>query len=116
VDSDSSRKLIRHVLPSLLFIDQAMLTRKSLTDKDKEALKKEKNPILKGDGPGLSIFLKEGNEVFHTYSTYSRGLDGLLVTYKLLELTPLGRQDEDNGEWKRHDEYTGDLGKRKACH
>jgi len=56
----------------------------------------------------MSVFLKEANEVFHTYSTYSRGLDGLLVTHSLLDLTPLGRQDKEKGWWKLHDEYTDD--------
>jgi predicted dithiol-disulfide oxidoreductase (DUF899 family) len=37
-----------------------------------------------------------------TYSTYARGLDCLLVTNHLLDLTPLGRQKIN---WKRHDEY-----------
>jgi predicted dithiol-disulfide oxidoreductase (DUF899 family) len=43
--------------------------------------------------PGLSVFLREGNQVFHTYSTYARGLDILLFTLNYLDLTPLGRQD-----------------------
>ncbi|KAM3074775.1 hypothetical protein ACMFMG_008191 [Clarireedia jacksonii] len=64
----------------------------------------------KGDRPGLSVFYKEGDEVFHTYSAYARGLDGLLGTYKLLDVTPLGRQDDEMGDWKLHDEYDdGDL-------
>jgi len=44
------------------------------------------------DGPGASVFLREGERVFHTYSTFARGLDPLLGTYNLLDLTPLGRQ------------------------
>ncbi|WP_103343322.1 DUF899 domain-containing protein [Amycolatopsis sp. CA-126428] len=43
--------------------------------------------------PGLSVFLREGDQVFHTYSTYARGLDILLFTLNYLDLTPLGRQD-----------------------
>jgi predicted dithiol-disulfide oxidoreductase (DUF899 family) len=43
--------------------------------------------------PGLSVFLRNGNEVFHTYSTYQRRLDVLLGTYDPLELAPLRRQD-----------------------
>jgi len=57
---------------------------------------------FKGEHTGLSVFYKQGNNLFHTYSTYARGLDGLLVTNHLLDLTPLGRQDVN---WKRHDEY-----------
>ena len=58
----------------------------------------------KGELPGLSIFVREGDNVFHAYSTYQRGLDLSLNTYNLLDLTPLGRQEE--GEriqaWIRH--------------
>jgi predicted dithiol-disulfide oxidoreductase (DUF899 family) len=44
--------------------------------------------------PGFSCFLREGDEVFHTYSTYGRGTDILVGTYSLLDLTALGRQEE----------------------
>ena len=60
--------------------------------------------------PGLSVFYKNaGDEVFHTYSTYARGLDILVGTYNLLDLTPRGR-DEDglafSMAWVRHhDKY-----------
>ncbi|CAL9425733.1 hypothetical protein SUDANB176_01950 [Streptomyces sp. enrichment culture] len=43
---------------------------------------------------GLSCFLRDGDRVFHTYSTYGRGLDGLGSTVSLLDLTALGRQEE----------------------
>jgi predicted dithiol-disulfide oxidoreductase (DUF899 family) len=63
----------------------------------------------KGELPGLSVFFRDGDTVFHTYSTYQRGLDVLLNTYNLLDLTPLGRQEEDRRiqAWIRHhDKYT----------
>ena len=44
--------------------------------------------------PGLSVFLKEGDEIYHTYSAYARGLDHLINTYNYLDLTPLGRHEE----------------------
>ncbi|MDF3301971.1 DUF899 domain-containing protein [Streptomyces tropicalis] len=44
--------------------------------------------------PGLSCFLRERDRVFHTYSAYERGLDGLGSTTSLLDLTALGRQEE----------------------
>jgi predicted dithiol-disulfide oxidoreductase (DUF899 family) len=44
--------------------------------------------------PGFSCFLREGDEVFHTYSTYGRGTDILVGTYSLLDLTALGRQED----------------------
>jgi len=44
--------------------------------------------------PGISVFLKQDGQVFHTYSTYGRGLDMLNAAYHYLDLTPKGR-DED---------------------
>lgn len=62
--------------------------------------------------PGASAFYKSGTgEIFHTYSTYGRGLDILLGTYNILDLAPKGR-DEADLKWsmawvRRHDEYGG---------
>ena len=50
------------------------------------------------------MFMQDGDIVYHTYSTYQRGLDLPLNTYNFLDLTPLGRQ-EDGGPaqaWIRH--------------
>jgi predicted dithiol-disulfide oxidoreductase (DUF899 family) len=44
--------------------------------------------------PGYSCFLREGDEVFHTYSTYERGADHTIGTYAFLDLTALGRQED----------------------
>ena len=44
--------------------------------------------------PGYSCFLHEGDEIFHTYSTYGRGTDTLGSAYSLLDLTALGRQED----------------------
>jgi predicted dithiol-disulfide oxidoreductase (DUF899 family) len=52
---------------------------------------------LSGEQPGLSVFLRDGGTVFHTYSAYARGLDILLGTYNYLDVTPLGRQDPPGG-------------------
>lgn len=62
------------------------------------------------EGPGLSAFLKRGDEIFHTYSSYARGLDILLPTYNFLDMTAKGR-DEDSlphpMAWVRHhDRYS----------
>jgi len=61
----------------------------------------------KGEREGLSVFLRDGGRLFHTYSTYQRGIDSFLNTYNFLDLTPLGRQEEDGiQQWIRyHDEY-----------
>ena len=73
--------------------------------KDKETLKREAPYIRSGaDGPGVSVFLREGGRIFHTYSAYERGLDALLGTYRWLELTPLGRQ-RHVVEFPHHDAY-----------
>jgi len=60
-----------------------------------------------GEREGLSVFLRDGDRVFHTYSTYQRGLDPFLNTYNFLDLTPLGRQEEEGiMRWLRHhDKY-----------
>jgi predicted dithiol-disulfide oxidoreductase (DUF899 family) len=62
-----------------------------------------------GESPGLSVFMRDGGDVFHTYSSYARGLDILINTYNYIDLTPLGRQEENdsNGmKWvKLHDQY-----------
>ncbi|MGE5927022.1 MAG: DUF899 domain-containing protein, partial [Gemmatimonadota bacterium] len=46
---------------------------------------------ISGEQPGLSVFLKDGDRVLHTYSCYGRGLDLLINTYNFLDLTPFGR-------------------------
>jgi predicted dithiol-disulfide oxidoreductase (DUF899 family) len=46
-----------------------------------------------GETPGLSVFLRMGEQVLHSYSTTGRGVDILLGTYNYLDLTPLGRQE-----------------------
>jgi len=59
--------------------------------------------------PGLSVFYKdEDGDIFHTYSTYARGLDILVGTYNFLDLVPKGRDEdpESTMSWvRRHDEY-----------
>ncbi len=54
--------------------------------------------------PGMSAFALEDGAVFHTYSTYSRGLDGLWGMYQWLDRAPRGR-NETGLWWRRHDEY-----------
>jgi predicted dithiol-disulfide oxidoreductase (DUF899 family) len=44
--------------------------------------------------PGFSCFLRDGDQVFHTYSTWARGTDTTGSTYSLLDLTALGRQED----------------------
>jgi len=54
--------------------------------------------------PGMSAFALEDGAVYHTYSTYSRGVDGLWGMYQWLDRAPKGR-NETGVWWRRHDEY-----------
>ena len=54
--------------------------------------------------PGLSAFVREDGVVYHTYSTYARGLDGLWGMYQWLDRAPLGR-NEQGIWWRHHDRY-----------
>ncbi len=56
------------------------------------------------EGPGMSAFALQDGVVYHTYSTYGRGLDILWGMYQWLDRAPLGR-NEDGMWWRRHDEY-----------
>jgi predicted dithiol-disulfide oxidoreductase (DUF899 family) len=56
------------------------------------------------EGPGVSAFVLDDGVVYHTYSAYSRGLDGLWGMYQWLDRAPLGR-NENGFWWRRHDEY-----------
>ncbi|WP_227369912.1 DUF899 domain-containing protein [Halomonas sp. M20] len=60
---------------------------------------------------GLSVFFKNvSGEVFHTYSTYARGVDILLGAHHYLDLTPKGRNEQGTMSWMRHhDRYDEDL-------
>jgi predicted dithiol-disulfide oxidoreductase (DUF899 family) len=54
--------------------------------------------------PGMSTFVLEDGVVYHAYSTYARGLDGLWAMYQWLDRAPKGRNEPDIW-WRRHDEY-----------
>ena len=54
--------------------------------------------------PGMSAFVLEDGVVYHSYSTYARGLDGLWGMYQWLDRAPKGR-NESGVWWRRHDEY-----------
>ena len=60
--------------------------------------------------PGLSAFALEDGAIYHTYSAYARGLDGLWAMYQWLDRAPRGR-NETGTWWRRHDEYD----KRRAA-
>jgi predicted dithiol-disulfide oxidoreductase (DUF899 family) len=73
--------------------------------KDKATLIEKGTPwYISGEWQGVSVFLRDGDEVYHTYSAYERGIEGLVNTYHYLDLTPLGRQIHVN-EVGFHDSY-----------
>ncbi len=61
-------------------------------------------PTYSRQRPGMSAFALDGGVVYHTYSTYARGLDVLWGAYQWLDRAPLGR-NETGFWWRRHDEY-----------
>jgi predicted dithiol-disulfide oxidoreductase (DUF899 family) len=61
-------------------------------------------PTFTREAPGMSAFALEDGVVYHTYSAYARGLDGLWGMYQWLDRAPLGR-NEPGFWWRRHDEY-----------
>jgi len=63
--------------------------------RDKAELERLNGPnVMQGESHGLSVFFCLGNDVFHTYSTYARGVESLTDTYSLLDMTPYGRQED----------------------
>ncbi len=65
------------------------------------------------EAPGISVFYKDdAGEIFHTYSTFGRGVEVMMGAYRLIDLTPKGRDEQDvpnKMEWVRHhDRYEPD--------
>ncbi len=58
-----------------------------------------------GEMPGMSAFVLDDGDVFHTYSAYARGLDPLWTMWQWLDRTPLGRNEGDLSWFHRHDQY-----------
>ena len=109
VTTDESKRPVEYN-----FEDKATLEREGLTYH------------LSGEQPGLSVFLRDGERIYHTYSTYGRGLDWFLGTNHLLDLTPYGRQEafEDSPPgWPRgseswplhHDRYYAEPAAVDSC-
>jgi predicted dithiol-disulfide oxidoreductase (DUF899 family) len=55
----------------------------------------------------MSVVALEDGAVYHTYSTYARGTETLMGTYRFLVPAPRGRNEDGLGQilWRRHDEY-----------
>ncbi len=76
--------------------------------RDKAELEQRGSALPKGEAHGLSVFFHDGDAVYHTYSTYARGCEGLTDSYSLLDVTPYGRQEdwEDSPEgWPQKPTY-----------
>ncbi len=61
-----------------------------------------------GEGPGMSVFFRIGEDIYHTYSVYARGLESITDSYDFLDLTPYGRQqdfEESPEGWPQHPTY-----------
>ncbi|MBO9538632.1 thioredoxin family protein [Herbaspirillum sp.] len=76
------------------------------------------------EAPGISVFVRDdAGQVFHTYSTYGRGVEVMMGAYRMMDLTPKGRSERDvphKMEWVRHhDRYDAPAGTKAAascCH
>ncbi len=84
----------------------------SFTDDERKAGPVEYNYRLRewsdSEAPGISVFFKdEAGKIYHTYSTYERGLDMLNVAYHYMDLVPKGRDEHEGGaDWiRRRNEY-----------
>jgi predicted dithiol-disulfide oxidoreductase (DUF899 family) len=78
-------------------------------------------PFYGEELPGISVFYRdEAGTVFHTYSTFARGLDMMNAAYHYLDLTPLGRHEDGLPypmDWVRlRDQYQPDAAKAACCH
>jgi predicted dithiol-disulfide oxidoreductase (DUF899 family)/uncharacterized damage-inducible protein DinB len=98
--------------------DYQVSSRKDDQGKSKVYYNYELTDFPSDERPGASVFYKNaGGEVFHTYSTYARGLDILLTTYNLLDMTPKGRDEAGlphGMAWVRHHDRYDDQ-KMAAC-
>lgn len=83
------------------------------------------NYHVQGEQPGVSVFLRDGAQVYHCYSSYGRGLEMLMSSFHYLDLTPFGRGEGWDGmpdldgkgmHWTRlHDEYQQPAAAHACC-
>lgn len=88
--SGGGRPMVTTTLP------EAVLENAAMTGADAMTFMRER--------PGLSAFVREDGVVYHTYSAYARGLDGVWGMYQWLDRAPKGR-NEDGVWWRHHDRY-----------
>jgi predicted dithiol-disulfide oxidoreductase (DUF899 family) len=63
------------------------------------------NASFARERPGMSSFVLEDGAIYHSYSTYARGLDGLWGMYQWLDRAPNGRNEDGGVWWRHHDKY-----------
>jgi predicted dithiol-disulfide oxidoreductase (DUF899 family) len=85
-----------HAMDATTQVPQPVAVNAAMTGTDAATYTRER--------PGMSAFVLEDGVVYHTYSTYARGLDGLWGMYQWLDRAPKGR-NEKGVWWLRHDEY-----------
>ncbi|WP_211474833.1 DUF899 domain-containing protein [Collimonas humicola] len=76
-------------------------------------------PFPVEEAPGVSVFYKDSTgQVFHTYSTYGRGVEVMMGAYNMMDLTPKGRDERDvphKMEWVRHHDRYGPEAAAGSC-
>jgi predicted dithiol-disulfide oxidoreductase (DUF899 family) len=69
------------------------------------------------ESPGTSVFYKDAaGNIYHTYSSYSRGGDILIGAHHYLDLTPKGRNEDSTMNWMRHHDKYDDFKSGSCCH
>ena len=86
-----------HAMDATTQVPQPVAENAAMTGTDAATYSRER--------PGMSAFALEDGVVYHAYSAYARGLDGLWGMYQWLDRAPKGR-NETGVWWRRHDEYT----------
>ena len=77
-------------------------------NKDEMAAAKGHAVLMEGEEHGLSVFFRVDDDMFHTYSAFARGTESLTDAYRLLDMTPYGRQQEFEDSpagWPQHPTY-----------
>lgn len=75
-----------------------------------ELVERGEDFFTQGEGHGMSVFFKDGDEIFHTYSSYGRGVENVGTAYGLLDRTPYGRQqdfEKSPPSWPQKPTYGG---------
>ena len=78
---------------------------------DKSEYNFTQQPLSIRELPGLSVFIKDASgEIYHTYSTFARGLEDFLTAYRYIDITPKGRDEAQTGGmgWLRHHDRYGE--------